>query len=91
MSDHEALPPDIELDAVVATNRFLIEIAFSIICELHPDGKEAAFRTIESSLRGTLKRSVANPYPKSARDVQVSDEAERQVKIFLESLGRRIR
>jgi hypothetical protein len=32
---------DIELDGTLAAYGFLLEMAFSIICELHPEGKQA--------------------------------------------------
>jgi hypothetical protein len=83
--------PDVELEAALTLNRFLIEMAFTVICQIHPEGQQAAFRTIESSLLDMLKRTVANPFPKNARDVQISDEVERQLRQFLASLADRMR
>jgi hypothetical protein len=88
MPEHD---PDIELEAALTLNRFLIEIAFSLICQIHPEGRQEAFQRIESSLLDILKRGVANPFPRSARDVQISDEAERQLRQFLASLADRMR
>jgi hypothetical protein len=90
MPDREPPPPDVEIDAILAAHSFLLEMAFSIICEIHPEGKAGAFRTIESSLLDMLRRSVADPYATDARAVLVSDEAERQLRLFLASLARRI-
>jgi hypothetical protein len=64
--------PDIELEAALALNRFLIEMVFTVICEIHPEGPHEAFQKIESSLVDMLKRTVANPFPRNARDVQIS-------------------
>ena len=82
---------DIELDAILSTYGFLLEMAFSIICDLHPEGQQEAFRRIETSLLRIIAKSPADAYPTTARSVQVSDEAERQLKIFLARLSSRIR
>lgn len=82
---------DIELDAILAAHGFLLEMAFSVICGLHPAGQREAFQKIETSLLDMLERRPANPYPKTARDVQVFDETERQLRIFLARLSSRIR
>jgi hypothetical protein len=79
---------EIELDGILAAYGFLIETAFSVICELHPKGKHGTFQIIESSILDMIKRSTANQ--KSNRDVQVSVETERQLKRFLASLSLRI-
>jgi hypothetical protein len=81
---------DIELDAILTTYGFLLEMAFSSICQLHPEGEREALRRIRASLQGMLERSPANPDAMTARDVKVSDEAERQLRIFLERLSSRI-
>ena len=78
----------IELDGILAAYGFLIEAAFSVICELHPQGQFGAFQIIESSILGMVKRSNANL--KTNRDVQVSVETERQLKRFLAGLALRI-
>lgn len=83
--------PDIELDAILATYGFLLETAFSLICELRPEGQQEAFRRMKSFLLDTIERSPANPDAMTARDVKVSDEAERQLRIFLERLSSRVR
>ena len=77
-----------ELDGIAAAYGFLIETAFSVICELHPQGKLGAFQIIENSILGMIKRSIGNL--KTNRDVQVSVETERQLKRFLASLALRI-
>jgi hypothetical protein len=82
---------DIEIDAILTLYGFLFEIAFDLICQLHPEGRQEAFRTIESSLLGMLGRSPANPDAVTARAVRLSDEAERQLRIFVERLRLRVR
>jgi hypothetical protein len=90
MTDREPPPPDIELDAIVAVHGFLLEMAFSLICRLDPAGEQTAFRAIEGSILDMLRRRVADPAAASPRTVLVSDEAERQLRLFLMSLRRRI-
>ncbi len=82
---------DIALDALLTTYGFLLEMAFAIICDLHPEGQREAFRRIETSLRGMLERSPANPDAMTARDVRISDEVERQLRAFLARLALRVR
>jgi hypothetical protein len=79
---------EIGLDGILAAYGFLIETAFSVICELHPKGKHGTFQIIENSVLEMIKRSTANQ--KCNRDVQVSVETERQLKRFLASLSLRI-
>jgi hypothetical protein len=81
---------DIALEALLATYGFLLEMAFTLICELRPEGQQEAFRRIETSLLGMLERSLANPDAMTARDVKVSDESERQLRAFLARLASRI-
>jgi hypothetical protein len=83
--------PDIEIEAVLAAHGFLLEVAFALICELRPEGRQEAFRRIETSLLGMLGRSPANPDALTARAVKVSDETERQLRIFLARLRLRVR
>jgi hypothetical protein len=82
--------PDIELDAILTGYGFLLEMAFALICELRPEGQQRAFRRIETSLRGMLERSPANPDAMTARAVKVSDETERQLRVFLARLALRV-
>lgn len=81
---------DIETDAILTTYGFLLEMAFSLICELRPEGRQAAFQRIQTSLLGMLERSPANPDAMTAREVKVSDEAERQLRVFLDRLSSRV-
>jgi hypothetical protein len=82
---------DIETDAILATYGFLLEMAFSLICELRPEGQQEAFRKMKSFFLDTIARSPADPDAMTARAVKVSDEAERQLRIFLERLSLRVR
>lgn len=52
---------DIETDAILTTYGFLLEMAFSLICELRPEGQQEAFRRVKSFFLGTIERSPANP------------------------------
>jgi hypothetical protein len=79
---------EIELDGILTAYLFLIETTLSVICELHPRGRYGTFQMIENSIMDMIKRSTANQ--KTNRDVQVSVEAERQLKRFLASLSLRI-
>jgi hypothetical protein len=80
---------EIELDGILAAYGFLIQTAFSVICELHPKGRHGTFQIIENSILDMIKRSTANQKTNN-RDVQVSVESERQLKRFLASLSLRI-
>jgi hypothetical protein len=82
---------DIETDAVLTLHSFLFEVVFAMICQLRPEGERAAFQRIETSLLAMLGRAPANPDATTPRAVQVSDEVERQLKIFLARLALRMR
>ena len=82
---------DIELDGILGAYTFLLEILFVRIFDIHPDGRQAAFRELEASILGMLERTPANPVPTSARAVEVSDEVEKQLRIFLTRLALRVR
>lgn len=89
MSGQEPLS-DIDIEATLAAHGFLLERAFSLICQIDPTGKEVAFQKIEAFLLGITKRSVANPYPMSAGDVKISDAAEQELMGFLPRLRARL-
>ena len=85
--------PDRELgiDATITVHFFLMEMLFQLIFEIHPDGRAELYRKFVSAVQDIMKRTVANPYPLNARDVQLSDEAEEILKAFLLSLSNRMK
>jgi hypothetical protein len=90
MTDQQQPDPEIELDGILGAYTFLLELLFVMILERDPDGLQPAFQRTEEMVRGILQRSVAVAAPTTSRDVELSAETERQLKIFLARLALRI-
>ena len=88
MTDQPKLP--VATEALLNTVLFLLEIAFAEISGHDPLGASVGLQKIEADILGMLERGVANPFPANARDVQISDEIELQLRDFLGRVRARI-
>jgi hypothetical protein len=82
--------PGIKIRGQLAAHTFLLETAFAMILALYEEGQRAAFEELAASILGELQKSPANPNAATPGAVAISDESERQLKVFLQRLSRRI-
>jgi hypothetical protein len=86
MSDRE-----VDLEAALAVQKYLLEVAFIKIFDLQPLSREDGFLEMERVLLRGIQTHPPVAYPRNIDDERISVQCERKLKVFLEHLGRLVK